>query len=242
MKLNYFAALAMSSMLTVGTAAVNLQPAHANPCAANPCAATSVNPCSANPCAATEASSNVSDRSALLERLLGGARSSSTVANPCAADPCAAANPCAANPCAANPCAADPCAADPCAADPCAADPCAADPCAADPCAAASSTGSFKTVSSNTVGGATIVEENGKRYLEFDQAFSTENGPDLFVLLHKQATPESYSSEQYVNLGDLQSIAGSQRYESPENISVDDFESAVIWCRQFNVTFGFAAI
>ena len=165
MKLTYFAALAMSSMLTVGTAAVSLQPAYANPCAANPCAATAVNPCAADPCAA-----------------------------------------------------------------------------AANPCAAASSTGSFKTVSSDTAGGATIVEENGKRYLEFDDTFSTENGPDLFVLLHKEATPESYSSGKFVNLGDLQSIAGSQRYEIPEDVSVEDFQSAVIWCRQFNVTFGFAAI
>ena len=49
MKLTYFAALAMSSMLTVGTAAVSLQPAYANPCAANPCAATAVNPCAADP-------------------------------------------------------------------------------------------------------------------------------------------------------------------------------------------------
>lgn len=191
MKLTYFAALAVSSLLTVGTAVVSVQPVYANPCAANPCAAATVNPCAANPCAA---------------------------------------NPCAANPCAANPCAADPCAA-------------AANPCAANPCAAASSdTGSFVAVSSDTVGGVSIVEENGKQYLEFDQTFSTDDGPDLFVLLHKEATPQSYSPEQFVNLGDLQSIEGSQRYEIPENISVDDFKSAVIWCRQFNVTFGFANI
>ncbi|EKU98659.1 Electron transfer DM13 [Leptolyngbya sp. PCC 7375] len=205
MKLTYFAALAVSSMLTVSTAIVtnSFQPAYAAPCAAS-----SVNPCAANPCAA----------------------------NPCAADPCAA-NPCAADPCAANPCAANPCAANPCAADPCAADPCAA----GNPCAA-TGTGSFVAVSSDTVGGVTIVEENGKRYLEFDETFSTDDGPDLFVLLHKEATPQSYSSDKFVNLGDLQSINGSQRYEIPEDISIDEFKSAVIWCRQFNVTFGFAAI
>ncbi|MFG6094467.1 DM13 domain-containing protein [Leptothoe sp. ISB3NOV94-8A] len=175
MKLTYFAALAVSSMLTVSTAIVtnSFQPAYAAPCAAS-----SVNPCAANPCAA-----------------------------------------------------------DPCAADPCAADPCAA----ANPCAA-TGTGSFVTVSSDTVGGVTIVEENGKRYLEFDETFSTDDGPDLFVLLHKEATPQSYSSDKFVNLGDLQSINGSQRYEIPEDISIDEFKSAVIWCRQFNVTFGFAAI
>ena len=194
MKLTYFAALAVSSLLTVSTAAVtnSFQPAYAAPCAA-----TSVNPCAADPCAA--------------------------------------------NPCAANPCAADPCAADPCAANPCAANPCAADPCAADPCAAAGG-GGFVTVSSDTSGGATIVEENGKRYLKFDDSFSTEEGPDLFVLLHKEAIPQSYSADQYMNLGDLQSIAGSQRYEIPEDISIEKFKSAVIWCRQFDVTFGYEAI
>lgn len=166
MKLTYFAALAVSSMLTVSTVvtANSFQPVYANPCAA------AVNPCAASPCAAAE-------------------------------NPCASANPCA-----------------------------------------AAATGSFVTVSSDTVGGVAIVEENGKRYLEFDETFSTEDGPDLFVLLHKEATPQSYSSDQFVNLGDLQSITGSQRYEIPEDVSIDDFKSAVIWCRQFNVTFGVAEI
>ncbi|MEM8612924.1 MAG: DM13 domain-containing protein, partial [Cyanobacteria bacterium P01_H01_bin.105] len=156
---------------------------------------------------------------------------------PAYAAPCAATsvNPCAANPCAAE---ANPCAADPCAANPCAAE---ANPCAADPCAAASK-GSFVTVSSDTSGGATVINENGKYYLELDGSFSTEEGPDLFVLLHKEAIPQSYSAEQYVNLGDLQSIEGSQRYEIPEGISIEEFKSAVIWCRQFDVTFGYAAI
>jgi YHS domain-containing protein len=103
MKVKYFAALAVASLISVGTAHLtfNSQIVSANPCAANACA--SKKPCAANPCAA----------------------------NPCAANPCAA-NPCAANPCASkNPCAANPCAANPCAANPCAANPCAGkNPCA----------------------------------------------------------------------------------------------------------------
>ncbi|MGF1521384.1 MAG: DM13 domain-containing protein [Leptolyngbyaceae cyanobacterium] len=150
-----------------------------------------------------------------------------------------------ANPCAAqvNPCAANPCAANPCAANPCAANPCAANPCAANPCAAASSaSGAFEGVAHPTSGSATIVEENGKHYLEFDAAFRSDSGPDLLVLLHKEAVPQSYSTNQYVSLGFLQSVEGSQRYEIPEGVAVEDFQSAVIWCRQFNVTFGFAAL
>ncbi|MBE7382454.1 MAG: DM13 domain-containing protein [Leptolyngbya sp. SIO1E4] len=152
MKLNYFAALVVSSLLTVGTVAVvdSFQPVQANPCAAQ-----------VNPCAGAEIS-------------------------------------------------------------------------------AVEKTGSFEGVAHPTLGTATIIEEGGKRYLEFDEAFRSDSGPDLFVLLHKEATPESYSSDQYVNLGVLQSVEGSQRYEIPDDVSIEDFSSAVIWCRQFNVTFGFA--
>ena len=99
MKVRYFAALAIASLVSVGTAHLtfNAPIVSANPCAGNACAGK--NPCAANPCAGK---------------------------NPCAANPCAA-NPCAANPCAANPCAGkNPCAANPCAANPCAGkNPCA---------------------------------------------------------------------------------------------------------------------
>ena len=127
-------------------------------------------------------------------------------------------------------------------ANPCAAqvNPCAANPCAGAATSTALQTASFEGAAHPTLGAATIVEENGKRYLEFDAAFRSDNGPDLFVLLHKEAVPQNYSSDQFVNLGDLQSVEGSQRYEIPDNVSVEDFRSAVIWCRQFNVTFGFA--
>ena len=158
MKLNYFTALAISSLLTVGavTFASHVQSAQANPCAAE------VNPCaSANP---------------------GAGSATSLVAQ----------------------------------------------------------TGTFEGAAHPTLGMATIVEEDGKRYLEFDQAFRSDSGPDLFVLLHKEAVPQNYSSDQFINLGVLQSVEGSQRYEIPSDVLVEDFQSAVIWCRQFNVTFGYA--
>ncbi|MGF1538565.1 MAG: DM13 domain-containing protein [Elainellaceae cyanobacterium] len=155
---------------------------------------------------------------------------------PAQANPCASVNPCAANPCAANPCAANPCAANPCAANPCAANPCAG------AAVATSQSGAFQGVDHPTLGTATVVEVGGKRYLEFDDAFQSDDGPDLFVLLHKEAVPQGYDSSQFVNLGVLKSTEGSQRYEIPEGISVEDFASAVIWCREFNVTFGFATL
>ncbi|MEL7351887.1 MAG: DM13 domain-containing protein [Cyanobacteria bacterium J06649_5] len=91
-----------------------------------------------------------------------------------------------------------------------------------------------------TTGSAQLVEIEGERYLEFDAAFRTDAGPDLVVLLHKEAVPTSYSSENYINLGQVQRVAGKQRYAIPAEASLESIQSAVIWCRQFDVTFGYA--
>jgi len=93
-----------------------------------------------------------------------------------------------------------------------------------------------------TSGGARIVEENGRRYLELDASFRSDSGPDLFVLLHSDAVPGSYSPDDYVNLGRIQSFSGAQRYAIPAGVDLSQLQSAVIWCQQFNVTFGYATL
>ena len=102
-------------------------------------------------------------------------------------------------------------------------------------------TGTFVASEHPTAGTARIITENGKRYLEFDAAFMTDAGPDLFVLLHQQATPQTYTPQDYLSLGRLQQTNGMQRYAIPDDTDLSQFQSAVIWCRQFNATFGFAA-
>lgn len=102
--------------------------------------------------------------------------------------------------------------------------------------------GNFVNSAKSAEGEAKIVTENGKRYLELSGNFKTSNGPDLRILLHKSGNPSNYSQENYVSLGRLDSVAGNQRYEIPANVNLDEFKSAVIWCRAFNVTFGFAAL
>jgi hypothetical protein len=101
--------------------------------------------------------------------------------------------------------------------------------------------GNFVAAEHPTAGTARIVTENGQRYLEFSADFLTDSGPDLFVLLHRSPTPETYAPEDYVNLGELQQVSGIQRYAIPAELDIADFNSAVIWCRQFNATFGFAS-
>ena len=106
-------------------------------------------------------------------------------------------------------------------------------------------TGKFVTVEQNhpTIGQAKIITEKGKRYLELDSKFSTATGPAVEVLLHRnsQVNPQ-LAEKDYVSLAKLASFSGAQRYAIPDSINLDNFNSVVIWCRQFNVTFGFASL
>ena len=94
----------------------------------------------------------------------------------------------------------------------------------------------------STEGQVRIVEENGQRYLELGASFRTDSGPDLFVLLHRDAPPASYQPEDYVNLGRVQSFSGAQRYAIGADVDLTAFQSAVIWCQDFDVTFGYALL
>lgn len=102
--------------------------------------------------------------------------------------------------------------------------------------------GTFVAADHPTQGMVSVVTENGQRYLEFDQAFTTDSGPDLFVLLHRSESPQSYQQQDYINLGKLKQINGTQRYTIPNDVNLADYRSTVIWCRQFNVTFGYATL
>ncbi|NJL10536.1 MAG: DM13 domain-containing protein [Calothrix sp. SM1_7_51] len=68
-------------------------------------------------------------------------------------------------------------------------------------------TGSFRAGEHPTQGNVRIITERGKRYLEFDKSFKTDNGPDLFVVLYRnQTVPVSGIKEK-----DYKSIARLQK-------------------------------
>jgi hypothetical protein len=105
--------------------------------------------------------------------------------------------------------------------------------------------GTFVAGEKPTTGTARIVTENGHRYLELDEAFSTsDQGPDLHVLLDTpEKPPQTYKNfGSYVNLGRLQKFSGVQRYPIPDAINPASFKSVVIWCRMANATFGYATL
>jgi hypothetical protein len=100
--------------------------------------------------------------------------------------------------------------------------------------------GSFVRSEHPTTGMAKVVMMNGKNYLKFDSTFKSDDGPDLYVILHRQTTPKDYKKENYISLGRLKKVTGSQMYAIPADTDISTFKTAVIWCRQFNATFGFA--
>ncbi|NET34524.1 MAG: DM13 domain-containing protein [Cyanothece sp. SIO1E1] len=102
--------------------------------------------------------------------------------------------------------------------------------------------GPFTGSAHPTQGLANLMINDGTPSLVLDPAFKTDSGPDLFVLLHRAEVPENYNPEDYVELGVLQQVSGSQTYTIPEDVNLEEYNSAVIWCRQFNVTFGYATL
>ena len=111
--------------------------------------------------------------------------------------------------------------------------------------------GTFADGEHPTSGTVRIVEKDSKRILELDSAFKTStSGPDLVVILHRlpdvigSTKPPAYpiTEGEYVILASLQKYSGSQSYEIPKNINLEEFQSAAIWCRKFNATFGAAKL
>lgn len=100
----------------------------------------------------------------------------------------------------------------------------------------------FITVSHSTKGAMRVITASGKRYIEFDNTFKTEGGPDVLVLLHRDSPPQNYQQQDFVSLGRIQKFSGTQRYLIPDNVNLADFRSVVVRCRLFSVTFGYAPL
>lgn len=71
--------------------------------------------------------------------------------------------------------------------------------------------------------------------------FSVTNGPDLFVVLSESASGQ-YSGGDLVLDPQLKANNGSQNYEIPTGTELGRYRSVIIWCRQFKVTFAYAAL
>ncbi len=111
--------------------------------------------------------------------------------------------------------------------------------------AQAETSSKFVTAEKNhpTVGTLKVIEEDGQQYLEFGDDFKTVAGPAVEIILHKDgAVPVNIDEEDYVTIAPIKSFEGTQRYEVPEGIDLNEYASVAVWCQEFNVTFGYAQL
>ncbi|MBD0383545.1 DM13 domain-containing protein [Paenibacillus sedimenti] len=84
---------------------------------------------------------------------------------------------------------------------------------------------------------AKTVETDGQLFLRLEDLDST-NGPDLYLYL----TKEGMKTSEGINLGALKGNKGNQNYELPKDADLDQYNQVVIYCKQFSVDFGKAAL
>ncbi len=88
-------------------------------------------------------------------------------------------------------------------------------------------------------GRALIVETEPGVYTLRVEAFSIRNGPDLFVYV----SPDPAGSvDGAVKLGELKATDGAFNYEIPAGVTLEQLQSAVVWCDAFAVLFGHATL
>jgi hypothetical protein len=104
-------------------------------------------------------------------------------------------------------------------------------------------TGAFASRNRYTVtGDATVYELDGGRRTLRLEGFASTNGPDLLVYLTRadHADDDDTLEGDFVDLGDLRGNVGDQNYDIPEGVDLTAYDTVVIWCRRFSVSFGAA--
>jgi len=94
-------------------------------------------------------------------------------------------------------------------------------------------------------GTATIYQlEDESRVLRFED-FEVTNGPALQVILTPATDvtgSEDVTAAGYVDLGELKGNIGSQNYDIPADIDLDEYGTVVIYCVPFHVVFATATL
>ena len=95
--------------------------------------------------------------------------------------------------------------------------------------------------SSHKVSGDLLLLVNkDSSYLRFEN-FDSTNGPDLYVVLSSNKNPKKDGLGKMLIIEKLKGNKGNQNY-SLKGISLNDYESVLIYCKAFSVVFGYASI
>jgi hypothetical protein len=94
-------------------------------------------------------------------------------------------------------------------------------------------------------GTATIYQApDSTRFVRLEP-FSVTDAPDLRVALAANPAPRmpaDLTSSGFIDLGQLESNKGPQNFDIPLNVRLEQFESVVIYDKQFNIIFTTATL
>ena len=108
--------------------------------------------------------------------------------------------------------------------------------------------GTFVSHEHETSGSVRVIEHpDGSRQLAIE-SLETTNGPDVHVWLSAGPVLEGFDGwftaggHEYVDLGQIKGNLGDQLYDIPVGVDLDTFRTVDLWCVQFAVSFGAAAL
>ena len=96
--------------------------------------------------------------------------------------------------------------------------------------------GSFVSSAHPTSGNVTVNKEKNK--LSFTD-FKSDSGPDLDIYLVSNL---SNVKGGFISLGDIKGLNGNYIYDLPTNVDFTVYKYVVVWCKDFNVNFGYATL
>jgi hypothetical protein len=87
-----------------------------------------------------------------------------------------------------------------------------------------------------TTGTATIVEEGGKYFVQLNDDFTFDGAPDPKLALGNGTVDPATA------MANLVSNTGAQRYELPAGVDPSKYSTLHVWCEEFSVSLGIAAV
>lgn len=100
-------------------------------------------------------------------------------------------------------------------------------------------TGRFEGKAHQTSGRATIYKKpGGAEYLRLND-FTTEDGPDVHLVLARSDAPGDLDS---IDFGPLKSTQGDQNYDVPAATDLNKYKAVVIYCERRRAVFGWAKL
>ncbi|WP_281613555.1 DM13 domain-containing protein [Flammeovirga sp. SubArs3] len=93
--------------------------------------------------------------------------------------------------------------------------------------------GSFQGSAHPTSGDVKIVNDT----VIMSDNFKSDDGPDLYIYL-----AQDVNGNGFIDLGTLKSTSGVQEYSVPAGVDYTKNKYVMVWCKKFNVLFGYAVV